>query len=98
MAYRIERKLVIGVASSALFDLSEADEIFRKGGEEVYREYQRKNQNKNLEKGVAFPFIRRFLSLNTIFPDKKNRLKLSSSRRMTLTLGCVYLMQSANMD
>lgn len=71
MAYPIDRKLVIGVASSALFDLSEADSIFRSEGEEVYRGYQRKNQNNKLGKGVAFPFIRRFLSLNEIFPDQE---------------------------
>ncbi|MET9835977.1 5'-nucleotidase, partial [Streptomyces sp. NPDC006385] len=30
-------RLVIGIASSALFDLAEADAVFREQGEEVYR-------------------------------------------------------------
>ena len=41
MAYNIEEKLVIGVASSALFRLDEADTIFRSNGIAAYREYQR---------------------------------------------------------
>lgn len=40
MAYPLEGMLVVGVASSALFDLSESDAIFRDGGEDVDREYQ----------------------------------------------------------
>lgn len=34
MAYPIHEKLVIAVASSALFDLSDSDKIFREHGEE----------------------------------------------------------------
>jgi 5'-nucleotidase len=70
MAYPIDRKLVIGVASSALFDLAESDAVFRNEGEDKYRKYQRHHQKSVLGKGVAFPFIRRFLSLNLAFPDQ----------------------------
>ncbi|WP_019457200.1 5'-nucleotidase [Acinetobacter sp. GG2] len=69
--YGLEQKLVIGLASSALFNLQESDEVFRTHGELVYREYQRKNENVLLEPGVAFPFIQRLLSLNSIFPKDK---------------------------
>lgn len=67
-AYDLEQKLVIGLASSALFDLEESDEVFRTQGELAYRAYQRKHENSLLDQGVAFPFIQRLLSLNTIFP------------------------------
>lgn len=69
MAFDLSRRLVIGLASSALFDLSESDAVFRTEGEQVYREYQRANQDKPLERGVAFPFVRRVLSLNQLNPD-----------------------------
>ena len=69
MAYDIENKLVIGIASSALFDLSESDRIFREKGRDKYRDYQLTNQDNQLDKGVAFPFVRRILSLNDVFPD-----------------------------
>ena len=70
MAYPIHEKLVIAVASSALFDLSESDAVFRECGEDRYREYQRQNMRNVLKKGVAFPFVRRFLKLNQAYPDK----------------------------
>jgi len=62
----LERALVIGVASSALFDLRESDAVFREQGEERYREYQREHLDDVLEPGVAFPFIRRLLDLNDL--------------------------------
>lgn len=66
MAYDLTKRLVIGLASSALFDLDESDTVFRSGGEQCYRDYQRENENKPLAKGVAFPFIKRLLSLNKL--------------------------------
>lgn len=64
MAYPIQEKLVIAVASSALFDLSESDRVFREQGEDAYRKYQRRKENVKLSAGVAFPLVRRLLRLN----------------------------------
>ncbi|WP_100489111.1 5'-nucleotidase [Sporolactobacillus pectinivorans] len=64
MSYKLEDKLVVAIASSALFDLKESDKVFREKGEEEYRKYQRKNEDKTLEKGVAFPLIKRLLDVN----------------------------------
>lgn len=71
MPYPIDKKFVIAVASSALFDLTESDSVFRQQGESKYREYQEKNIDNPFEKGVAFPFIKRLLSLNESFPDEQ---------------------------
>ncbi len=71
MAFPIENKLVIAIASSALFDLTESDAIFKTQGEEKYRTYQNKNINNPFPPGVAFPFIKRMLSLNKAFADNK---------------------------
>ena len=54
MPYDLTKRLVVGLSSSALFDLQESDEIFRTQGEEVYRDYQRDKQDEPLGKGVAF--------------------------------------------
>lgn len=70
MVYPIERKLVVAVSSSALFDLSESNKVFVDEGPLAYKEFQKKNLDKPLPKGVAFPFIRRFLSINTRFPER----------------------------
>lgn len=67
MSYPIDKKFVIAVSSSALFDLGESDRVFREQGPVAYKAYQEQNQNEILRKGVAFPFIRRFLNINTRF-------------------------------
>lgn len=71
MAYPIDRKLVIAVSSSALFDLSESDSVFREEGEDAYRRYQREQIDVTLEKGVAFPFVKRLLNLNSVFKSEQ---------------------------
>ncbi len=57
---------MIGIASSALFGLTESDAVFRDEGEEGYRRYQEEHQDDPLMPGVAFPFIQRLLSLNDL--------------------------------
>ncbi len=69
MPFDLTNRLVVGLASSALFDLSKSDEVFRSQGEQAYRKYQHENQDKPLKRGVAFPFIRRLLSLNALAPN-----------------------------
>ncbi|MFF3209520.1 5'-nucleotidase [Streptomyces sp. NPDC002886] len=66
MKYDLSDRLVVGIASSALFDLTDSDAVFREQGEDAYRAYQGVHANDILEKGVAFPFIRRLLSLNSL--------------------------------
>lgn len=67
----MKKKFVIAVASSALFDLTESDSVFRQHGENKYREYQDRNIDKPFDKGVAFPFIKRLLGLNASFPEEQ---------------------------
>ena len=43
MPYPIEQKFVICVTSSALFDMTESDNIFRSKGVAEYRKYQEEN-------------------------------------------------------
>ena len=69
MPFNIEQKLVIGVSSSALFDLTESHQVYLEGGAEAYRQYQERHLDVVLGKGVAFPFIRRFLSINAHHPQ-----------------------------
>ena len=69
MPYPIERKLVVAVASTALFDLTESDRIFQEQGPDVYRQHQHEHEHEPLAEGTAFPFVRRLLSLNGEGPD-----------------------------
>ncbi len=67
MPYPIDRKLVIAVSSSAFFDLSESHAVYLEKGPKEYKKFQEENIDSTLGKGVAFPFIKRFLNLNKRF-------------------------------
>lgn len=71
MPYPIEHKLVVGVSSNALFNLENEHEIFKNKGVSAYRDHQVKNVKVPLEKGLAFPFINRFLNINNVYNDEK---------------------------
>lgn len=86
MAYELENKLVIAVASSALFDLSESDKIFNEKGVEEYEKHQKENLNKALNQGVAFPFITKLLSLNKVLP-KNNKIEVILLSRNSIETG-----------
>lgn len=62
----LSKALVVGIASSALFDLSESDAVFRKNGRAEYERYQEEHLKDTLAPGTAFPFIQRLLGLNAL--------------------------------
>ena len=57
-------KLVIGIASRALFDLSASHEVFEQQGVDAYCQYQIANEDQPLGPGVAFHLARKLLALN----------------------------------
>ena len=85
MPFPIEDKLVIAVSSSALFDLSESDKVFREQGPAAYKQFQEEQLNTVLGTGVAFPFIRRFLAFNQHFPQETPVEVVLLSRNSTAT-------------
>lgn len=68
--FPIDQKLVIAVSSSALFDLAESNQVFVNDGPQAYQQFQHDQLDTVLGKGVAFPFIRRFLNINKRFPKE----------------------------
>ncbi|MCB7137963.1 5'-nucleotidase [Cellulosimicrobium marinum] len=68
MGYDLTGRLVVGVASSALFDLTDSDRVFRTDGEAAYRAFQEEHLDDPLRPGVAFGFVRRLLALNDLAP------------------------------
>jgi 5'-nucleotidase len=71
MAFPIDKKLVVGVSSNALFNLQVEDDIFNNSGISKYRKHQKENKLVILEKGPAFPFIKRFLEINRHYSEEK---------------------------
>lgn len=70
MAYPIDKKLVVGITSTALFDFALEHQIFIEEGVEAFRLYQKENRKKLPAPGSAFPFIKRLLNLNRVFVEE----------------------------
>lgn len=64
MGYDLEDKLVIGISTRALFDLSYENEIFETEGVEAYRAYQRAHETDCLKPGPGFALVQALLKLN----------------------------------
>lgn len=61
---KVHEKLVVAVASSALFDLTESHQVYLERGEDQYAEYQIANEHVSLQPGVAFTLVKKLLALN----------------------------------
>ncbi|OZG56603.1 5'-nucleotidase [Bifidobacterium tissieri] len=69
MADLSRKALVIGVSSRALFDLEEANDVYRNDGVAQYEDYQKSRVDETLAPGTAFPFVSRLLRFNRLFDD-----------------------------
>jgi 5'-nucleotidase len=63
MPLNLSDTLVVGVSSTALFDLAEAEQVFHRGIKE-YRRYMLEREGTPLEPGTALPLVRALLNLN----------------------------------
>ncbi len=70
MAYELDSKMVIGVSSRALFDLTVENGIFEQQGLEAYCRYQREHEQDILRPGPGFRLVRSLLKLNTYSPER----------------------------
>jgi len=64
MTADLSSTLVVGISSTALFDLAQADEVFREQGMAAYRSHMLAREDELLTPGTAFPLARALLSLN----------------------------------
>jgi len=78
MPVSLSETLVVGISSTALFDLSKPAEIFRDLKEqdpdtaiEEYREHMLKTENEPLQPGTGFPLVKALLSLNQYAGENK---------------------------
>lgn len=76
MPLDLSRTLVVGISSTALFDLEEADRLFRELREEDpdeaierYRECMQKREDEPLEPGTGLPLVKALLQLNEHTPE-----------------------------
>lgn len=66
-----QRKLVVSISSSALFDLSTSDSVYRQEGLKAYAEYQISHENEPLAPGDAFPLVQKLLRINELLGQKE---------------------------
>ena len=66
MSYDLNKKLVIGVSSRALFDLTKENEIFETKGLDAYCKYQVEHENEILAPGPGFKLIKALLNINNL--------------------------------
>ena len=66
MAYDLDNKLVVGVSSRALFDLTYENTIFEAEGVEAYCRYQIEHESEILNPGPGFPLVKALLDLNEL--------------------------------
>lgn len=66
MAFDLSGKLVIGVSTRALFDLSYENHIFETQGVEAFCNYQLEHENDILKPGPGFRLIKALLGLNKL--------------------------------
>ena len=69
MPVNFNGKLVVATSSSALFNLSESDQVFKEQGLDAYQKYQIENEDTPLAPGDAFPLVKKLLALNELSPE-----------------------------
>ncbi len=75
MAYSLDNRLVIGVSSRALFDLTVENEIFKSQGVEAYCRYQIEHEKELLAPGNGFGLIKSLLAINEL-PGQEGRVEV----------------------
>ncbi|MFJ7565384.1 5'-nucleotidase [Herminiimonas sp. NPDC097707] len=85
MPVSLDRLLVVGISSRALFDLEVEEAIFRTQGLEAYRRHQLDNENEILKLGAGFALVRALLKLNALTPEQRLVEVVIMSRNSTET-------------
>lgn len=71
MPYSLDKLLVIGISSRALFNLEAEEAIFQHQGLDAYRQHQLAHENEILKPGAGFALVKALLKLNQLTPDKR---------------------------
>lgn len=71
MPYSLDKLLVIGISSRALFNLEVEEAIFQDQGLDAYRQHQLAHENEILKPGAGFALVKALLKLNQLTADKR---------------------------
>ncbi len=79
-------RLVVAISSSALFDLTESDQVYREEGVASYARYQIAREEDPLAPGDAFQLVRKLLGINALL-QQKERVEVILLSRNTADTG-----------
>jgi 5'-nucleotidase len=79
-------RLVVAISSSALFDLTESDQVYREEGVASYARYQIAREEDPLAPGDAFQLVRKLLGINGLL-QQKERVEVILLSRNTADTG-----------
>ncbi|MBY0573787.1 MAG: 5'-nucleotidase [Undibacterium sp.] len=71
MPFSLDKLLVIGISSRALFDLEIEENIFQNQGLAAYRQHQLDHENAVLKPGAGFSLVKALLKLNQLTPEAR---------------------------
>ena len=75
MAYNLDDKLVVGVSTRALFDLTKESSIFETEGIDAFCRYQKEHEDEILKPGPGFMLGKALLKLNEL-PGRADRVEV----------------------
>ena len=85
MPFSLDKLLVVGISSRALFDLEAEEKIFRSAGLAAYRRHQIEHENDILKPGAGFALVRALLKLNQLIAQGRLVEVVIMSRNSTET-------------
>ena len=83
-----QKPLLIGISARSLFDMTHETELFQKKGMKEYRQYQHDKRMVAFGPGVAYRFIQRMLSLNSIAKPGEPLVEVAIVSHMDPDAGC----------
>lgn len=86
MAYDLDGRLVVGVSTRTLFDLTSENMIFEQEGLEAYRSYQIGHEEEILKPGPGFALVRALLAINELAGEERVEVIIMSHNNADTSL------------
>jgi 5'-nucleotidase len=96
--YDLEKVLVVGISSRALFDLEKENELFDSQGLEAYTSYQIEKINDFPRPGTGFRLVKNILSLNDEGQDRRVEVIVLSRNNPATSLRITKAIQHHELD
>lgn len=90
--------LTVAISSRTLFDLNESNLVYEREGLEAYRRYQIAQEDRVLEQGEAFNFVKKLLNINELLGKRRVEVILLSRNSADTGLRIFNSIKAHNLD